>query len=83
LLKKLHNLGIPAFSLIKSFLVGREQYNKKTLTEVNNYKYLGLLIDNKLSWGDHIDNVFKKLRGLICGVKNLGPYHHRLKLLKF
>lgn len=32
----------------------------ETLLEVNNYKYLGVTINNKLKWDDHINNITKK-----------------------
>ena len=35
--------------------------NNNILEEVNNYKYLGLIIDNKLNWKHHIDSLHTKL----------------------
>ena len=32
----------------------------KSLTQTNNAKYLGVLINDKLSWNSHIDEVIKK-----------------------
>lgn len=35
-------------------------FNNCTLSRVNNYKYLGVIFDNKLSWAKHIDYITAK-----------------------
>ena len=35
--------------------------NGSDIQKVSNSRYLGVIIDNALSWKDHIDNVYKKL----------------------
>jgi hypothetical protein len=35
--------------------------NNNKITEVYHFKFLGLVMDNTLSWNLHIDNVIKKL----------------------
>lgn len=37
------------------------------IEKVSNFKYLGLVLDSTLSWGDHIDYVQKKVSSL-CGI---------------
>ena len=34
--------------------------NNKGISTVNSYEYLGMILDNKLSMNDHIDNMWKK-----------------------
>ena len=41
----------------------------KTIKEVNETKFLGVIVDTNLSWAFHIDNVYKKV------YKNLGVMH--------
>ena len=46
--------------------------NQKTIFESNKIKYLGLILDNKLSWKHHISELSKKLSrsiGIICKIK--------------
>ena len=35
--------------------------NGKPISNVDNCKYLGILIECKLTWQDHIDGVYKKI----------------------
>jgi len=39
--------------------------NDNVLTEVDKCKYLGLMIDNNLTWRPHIDYVYSKLMKFI------------------
>ena len=44
------------------------------ISRTKNYRYLGLLVDEKLSWADHIDEVCKKLSqiaGVIYKIRTL------------
>ena len=34
------------------------------VARVETYKYLGIVLNNKLSWGDHVDFIVKKLADL-------------------
>ena len=36
------------------------QIKNQDVSQVNSYKYLGVTIDNKLSWDEHVSNTFKK-----------------------
>ena len=45
--------------------------NSKTIEKVTHYTYLGLVIDNKLNWGNHVDMLYNKLSGLICCMKRI------------
>jgi hypothetical protein len=38
--------------------------NKNVITEVPHIKFLGLVIDNTLSWNLHIDSVMKKFTSM-------------------
>ena len=42
-------------------------YNNECIKEVNNFKYLGVILDNKLEWSLHISNIIKKL-SMIAGL---------------
>ena len=41
---------------------------KDEIEKVDNYKYLGIIIDSKLRWSDQIDNLQKKLRKSSCAL---------------
>ena len=41
------------------------------ITEVNNIRYLGVVVDNHLRWGDHISKVSNNIRKLIYKFYNL------------
>ncbi|CAG9854009.1 unnamed protein product [Phyllotreta striolata] len=43
--------------------------NNQEIKKVRQHKYLGLVVDEKLSWNEHIDNIFKKLGSLVAAVK--------------
>ena len=50
--------------------------NGNAIPKVNNTKFLGIVIDDKLSWEPHIDYLKKKLRsmvGAICRIKHSMP----------
>ena len=57
--------------------------NGVPLKEVNEIKYLGVVIDNKLSWSAHIQYLVKKLRSaaaLLSRIRHSVPVEHYLKL---
>ena len=50
--------------------------NGRKITKVNNTKFLGVVIDDKLCWGPHIDYLSKKLRSIIgafCRIRHSVP----------
>lgn len=49
--------------------------NKKTLEKVNNYKYLGLVINEKLTWTEHIQSILDKIAPILGAIKRCS---HRL-----
>lgn len=53
-------------------------FNGKTIEVVEKFKYLGLIIDSKLSWRPHIQNLCKKLAalsGVLYKLKRFLPKH--------
>ena len=50
--------------------------NGVEIVEVQKTKFLGVIIDNQLSWGPHLEYINKKLKcsiGLLCRIKNNLP----------
>ena len=50
--------------------------NKNNIKQVTNFEYLGVLLDNKLSWHDHIKNLQTKLAkftGVFYRIRNFVP----------
>ena len=48
--------------------------SKHVLDRTKTYKYLGIIVDEKFSWADHINSVCKKLSqaaGVIFKVRNM------------
>lgn len=50
------------------------ELNNKTIRKVKTYRYLGLVVDEELNWGAHIEGMIKKLSGLISASKHASPY---------
>ena len=49
--------------------------NNKPISQVHCYKYLGLIIDDKLTWNKHVDNIVnKKLCGLIGALQRVNDF---------
>jgi hypothetical protein len=57
--------------------------NDSILDGIDSFKYLGVTIQQNLTWSEHIDNISKKFNqclGLICCIKFLLPIQARLTL---
>ena len=57
--------------------------NDIPLSKTNSFKYLGVTIQQNLTWSEHIDNIGKKVNqrlGLIRRIKHLLPFQARLTL---
>lgn len=52
-------------------LNGRAQCQCETIKIVNETKYLGLIVDNKLTWKAHIQSIHKKLRPCVAAMYKL------------
>ena len=49
--------------------------NNKLISQRPCYKYLGLIIDDKLTWNKHVDNIVKKkLCGLIGALQRVNDF---------
>ena len=46
-----------------------------SVERVDTYKYVGIVPDNKLSWGDHVDLIVKKLNSRIYCLRKLNSSH--------
>ena len=45
------------------------------VARVETYKYLGIVLNNKLSWGDHVDLIVKKLNSRMYCLRKLISFH--------
>ena len=50
------------------------QINGTTIPKQKSIKYLGVTIDNDLSWKTHIGNVCRRMLAAIASIRRLGPY---------
>ena len=50
------------------------EINGKSITRVHKAKSLGLLIDEHLTWKDHVDEVVKKISKAIGALKRVRPF---------
>jgi hypothetical protein len=48
--------------------------NNNVITEISHIKFLGLTIDDTLSWNLHIDNVMKRLTKVCYMIRAVKPY---------
>ena len=46
-----------------------------SVARVDTYKYLGIVLNNKLSWGDHVDFIVKKLNSHMYCLRKLNSFH--------
>ena len=59
--------------------------NENVIHRENKVKYLGLIIDEKLSWKDHTDYLIaslSKFYGIFNKIKHLVPKQHKLTIYK-
>lgn len=54
--------------------------NENKLNLVGKMKYLGLVIDEKLSWQEHITKIINKIRPIIFAIRRLTPYLYEIAL---
>ena len=45
------------------------------VARVDTYTYLGIVLNNKLSWGDHVDFIVKKLSSRMYCLRKLNSFH--------
>ena len=59
--------------------------DNKHIATVKETKFLGLIIDNKLSWKGHIDYIIPKLSSACYVMRTVKPYvsQHTLKIIYF
>ena len=50
------------------------EVNAKLITKVKDAKSLGVIIDEHLSWSNHIGELSKKISSAIGALKRVGPY---------
>ena len=48
--------------------------DEKYIKQMENYKLLGLRIDNKLSWSSHVDHLYSSVSSKICLLGRLSKY---------
>ena len=66
----------------KSHVVSNEVIIKGGVVErVDNYKYLGVLLDSRLSWHDHIDMLMKKLNSRMYCLRAMNRFNVQSKIL--
>ena len=46
------------------------------------YKYLGVMLDNKMTWEIQIDQIIKKLNSRMCCLRKMSSFHVRPEILK-
>ena len=52
------------------------------VARVDMYKYLGIVLNNKLSWGDHVDFIVKKLNSRMYCLRKLNSFNITPEILK-
>jgi hypothetical protein len=50
-------------------------HDNEQITKIYNTKFLGLMIDNKFSWGLHIDETVTKLSNACYVIKHLNRFY--------
>src|SRR5271156_2446957 len=56
-------------------------YKNQTIEKVDQFKYLGVLIDNKLTWNKHKNKLYNKIRNFIPALYELKRYYAKEKIL--
>jgi len=60
-----------------------QTYNENTqITEAQNIKFLGIIIDSNLSWKQHIDDIIPKLNNVCLAIRSVKPFMS-LEVMKF
>ena len=65
--------------LLIDFRLGRHEpdpviINNNCVTRANEYKYLGVIMDNRLSWSEHVHYICKKLNPRIFCLRRMGKF---------
>merc|ERR1712074_421702 len=73
--------------IISDFRLLKEIYrpvviNEQTVEIVDKYKYLGLVIDFKLYWGEHVNILIKRLNQRLYFLRRLRSFNFSLNSLK-
>ena len=55
--------------------------NNTCVERVSTYKYLGVVFDDKLKWGDHIDSLMKKLNSRMYCLRKMNDFNVRSEIL--
>ena len=56
--------------------------NGEAVEQVDKYRYLGLVIDNKLAWHENTDEIIKKVHSRLFCLRKLGPFRVREDILQ-
>ena len=51
------------------------------VARIHTYTYLGMILNNKLSWGDHVDCIIKNLNSRMYCRRKLNAFHIRPAIL--
>ena len=71
-------------TMLKNSVPLRLQHDSQDIEQVDVFKYLGVLLDNTLTFRDHISMVCKKIScrlGVLGRVKKYLPHKHRVMIL--
>ena len=61
-------------------LINNYTLNNQTIKSSNTYKYIGILLDNSLSWAPHINNITNKATRMLNFIKrNLSKCNSKVK----
>lgn len=58
----------------KKFMSTLFQCNNETIETVKQFNYLGLILDSKLKWCDHVENIIRKISPYIFILRRLRKY---------
>ena len=51
------------------------------VARVSSYKYLGIVLNDKLTWGDHVDTIIKKLNSRLYCLRKMSNFQVRPEIL--